>query len=188
MPLVEITKDQAAARLKAGPLAIGESHDNGAARDFLIDLIDQDLVKVLFLEAIGNQGHYMEVALSKAIQANQGGLGKDAVKSYLTPLDSTLSPDNPIPFSKLIWKAMKHKARVVFSDISIARAASATGMHKRNAIVDAIFNEASFMSGNPARAGCVILFGAEHFKSSDPRLKRMIGEDIPLTLPWVDLS
>jgi hypothetical protein len=61
-------------------------------------------------------------------------------------------------------------------------------MKERNQKMDAIYKEARFMSNSPTHAGCVILFGVEHFASPDPKLKRFIGDNIDETIYWVDLS
>jgi hypothetical protein len=191
MPLVKIDKTAAVAKLATGPLGIAESHDNSAARLFLVHLINQNLVKVLFLEIPKDQGRTFDTCLAKATLARQGGLSDLEVRKELQLIDAYIPWGNDIPFSGLICQAMSSGVRVVFADRFFVRprlASEPPGMKTRNETVDKVFNEASWMSGNAASAGCVILFGAEHFASDDATLSNMIGDKIDQQLHWVDFS
>lgn len=191
MPLVKVSRDEAETKLAGGPLGIGESHDKPEARQFLIRLIDQRLVKVLFLEIPREQEKTFDKCLAKAVMAKQGGLPANQVHAYLQPMDGFLQSPREMPFSDLISYAMSRGVRIVFADISFRRpdlAAKPDGLNRRNKAVDKVFNDASFMSGTNGGAGCVILFGAEHFESDAFGLKDFIGDNINQQLYWVDLS
>jgi hypothetical protein len=212
MPLVKIRKEEAATKLAAGPLGIGESHDNPAGRNFLRELIALKLVKVLFLEVPGNRAAYGEhkdpkrsnrgmydECLARAVMSKQGNLAREEVLQHLEPMDGHLRAPHTAKTSALVCDAMMSGVRIVFCDKNMGyrgKGDHPDNMSARNTVVEAWFNANSFQSGNAQRSGCVILFGAEHFESKDAQLKTFIGQEnpdrpgtgIPQTVHWVDLS
>lgn len=210
MPGLEKVKDTqtAKARLRKGPLGIGEQHDKPAARQFVLELINEGLVTVLFLEIPGDNSETREEPelrnglsearrcpfdklLSKAILANQGGLPDADVLGPLLQIDGWLRSPRGIKYSDMIFGAMKARVRIVLCDKYFVRpdsASTSSGMADRNETVDKVFEEASFQSKSPERVGCVILFGAEHFESRDTSLTKFIGQSMTRDLPWIDLS
>ncbi len=162
--IATINYNAAVARLPQGPLGVGEGHRDRRARDDVIRLINAGLVQRLFLEC--DDDHQTE--LDTAIAGNQQAADyldtiADVVTTYQPMYDNPLwlgevaraarSRPNPVPIhfvdtscrSGTKWKPDKMTLRDLNAANSFRAITQATGT-----------------------VGCLVLFGAQHFRGNDP--------------------
>lgn len=198
MPLQQIERSRAERAIIDGPLAIGEEHTKTEGRQLVRHLMNRNLVKVLILEVPKDTKRPCSKALTDAVMTKQANLGDDAVAAAIRPIDGFMW-QNSVSLSTLIREALAKNIRVVFADKHYIRANAASkprAMAVRNAQVDRVFMEASPLGG-ANRSGCLILFGAAHFRMEDQgqTFANTIGAslrdretDEPITLPWIDMT
>jgi hypothetical protein len=152
----EVDKELAGGVLDAEALGVGEDHKKLDGRKFVLELINNGKVKMLFLEHPRSCQTYFDVAL----KGEKSGEYEIKVKAAFTGGDPEFAM-NPVYLGDLAVAAEKKGIPVFLADIDCSVGSDKRGMIRRDNKVAELFREKTEQSG---KAGCLILFGSEQFK------------------------
>ncbi len=162
--------------LQTNAVILGENHGHSGARDIAIALMEQGVVRTLFIE---QDWRNLEEVLHTA--AGNRDFAAVEAEPYYKMVCNLYDRANPTPYSRLLRAAVEAGVIVHFYDThpdasNYSRARTAAGVANRNKTMAANF---AHVSGHE-RNGCLLLAGSDHatIRPDDPEKLKNFGKTL----------
>jgi len=152
----QIIEGSAVRYLKGGALGVAEDHADRRPRNFTRELIQQGLVRRLFLECDSSD----QPAINKAVKRPKDSPDYEAAIAKIVDESGPKPYDNKVTLGEVAIFALKNLVPVHFIDLEIKSKTHPGNVAKRDEHAAELFKRITARHGP---VGCLLLFGGAHF-------------------------